>query len=479
MSKVPETKMTTPQKPPVALLRQLGIVSATALVVSNMVGTGIFTTTGFLAGDLGDPRLVLGIWVVGALFALAGAFCYSELGINFPSSGGEYVYLTRAYGPTWGFMTGWISFFAGFSAPIAAAALAFCGYLSYFFPALDPKNAAFTIGSGDLMLRLGWEQVVASGLIVLFTLLNFFGVSRVAKLQNVLTAIKLLVILAFIVLGFGVGKGPSCGWANFAIPATRTPPFYPLAAQFAISLFWIYFCYSGWNAATYVAEELKRPERTLPIALTFGTLLVAALYMGLNLIFIYATPLESMKGVRAIGALAAQKLFREEVAGTFSALMALALLATVNAMVTIGPRVYYAMAKNGAFFQVAAEVHPRWHTLVIAIVCQGICAVLMTLTPFPNLIEYIGFTLTFFAVLSVSSLFVFRRRAGWQKIRVVSFAFPLIPVAFALVGVWTIVYGLFYGLTRKPAVPLAVMATIAAGAAVYHAFLRPKQAAGR
>jgi len=122
----------TTENPPV-LLRQLGIVSATALVVSNMVGAGIFGTTGFLAGDLGDPKLVLSIWVVGALFALAGAFCYSELGINLPASGGEYVYLTRAYGPTWGFMSGWISFFAGFSAPIAAVALLFSDYLGHFF----------------------------------------------------------------------------------------------------------------------------------------------------------------------------------------------------------------------------------------------------------------------------------------------------------------------------------------------------------
>src|SRR5437016_7729593 len=129
------------------LLRQLGFLSATALVVSNMVGTGIFATTGFLAGDLGSAKLILAVWIVGALFALAGALSYSELGINFPSSGGEYVYLTRAYGPAWGFMTGWVSFFAGFSAPIAAAALAFSDYLGYFFPALKQSNAKLVIGS--------------------------------------------------------------------------------------------------------------------------------------------------------------------------------------------------------------------------------------------------------------------------------------------------------------------------------------------
>ncbi len=443
-----------------ALLRQIGIVSATALVISNMVGTGIFTTTGFLAGDLGDPKLVLFIWVVGAMIALAGAFCYSELGINFPSSGGEYVYLTRAYGPTWGFMTGWVSLFAGFSAPIAATSLAFSDYLGYFFPALRQDQTLMTIGSGTFSLRLGGAQAAASGLIVLLTLLNFIGVRRVARVQNLLTATKLLVLLAFIGLAFLAGTG---NWANFSQPAARTSTI-PVAGQFAITLFWIYVCYSGWNAATYVAEELKKPERTLPIALTFGTALVALFYLALNVVFIYAVPLEQMKGVVAIGSLTATHLFGPETAGIFSALMALSLVATVNAEVTIGPRVYYAMAQNGAFFKWAAHVHPRWHTPVFAILCQGACSVLMCLTPFPALMIYIGFTLTFFAVLSVSSLFIFRRRPDWQKVRVVSFAFPLIPVAFILVGGWTIIYGVMLA----PSVSIAGVITIATGAAVYH-----------
>src|SRR5215467_6200206 len=144
------------------LLRQIGFAGATALVISNMIGTGIFATTGFMAGDLGSAQLILGCWVVGALFALAGALSYSELGVNFPSSGGEYVYLTNAFGPEWGFMTGWVSFFAGFSAPIAAAALAFSDYVGHFFPALKQSNASLVIGSGPFSLRLGHGQLLAS-----------------------------------------------------------------------------------------------------------------------------------------------------------------------------------------------------------------------------------------------------------------------------------------------------------------------------
>ncbi|HWB98183.1 MAG TPA: amino acid permease [Bryobacteraceae bacterium] len=447
------------------LLRQLGFVSATALVVSNMVGTGIFGTTGFMARDLGSAWLILAEWVVGALFALAGALTYSELGINFPSSGGEYVYLTRAFGPTWGFMTGWVSFFAGFSAPIALAALTFSDYLGYFFPSLKGGHAAYSIGSGALSLTIGGGQLAACGLVLAFTLLNCIGVSRVAKVQNVLTGTKLVVIIAFIGFGLLTGSG---SWEHFSTPAVRTATT-SLPVQFVISLLWVMFGYSGWNAATYVAEELRRPERTLPAALAVGTALVTALFLGLNVVFIYSTPLESMKGVIAVGSLAASNLFGPGIAGLFSALMALSIMSTVNAEVTIGPRVYYAMAKNRAFFASAATVHPRWHTPVVAILSQGACAMLMTFTPFPQLLLYIGFSLTFFTVMSVASVFVFRRRPNWQKLRPVSFCYPLIPVAYILVGVCMIAYGLIW----QPVASLTALATIGLGAAVYHFRIRP------
>jgi APA family basic amino acid/polyamine antiporter len=446
------------------LLRQLGFVSATALVVSNMVGMGIFATTGFMARDLGSAKLILAVWLVGALFALAGALSYSELGINFPSSGGEYVYLTRAFGPAWGFMTGWVSFFAGFSAPIAAASLAFSDYLGYFYPSLKQANAHYVFGSGPFSIRLGAGQMVACLLIVGFSILNCLGVRRTARVQNALTATKLVVIIGFIALGFMSGSG---SWRHFSEPAVRTATT-TLPTQFVISLLWVMVAYSGWNAATYVAEELKRPERTLPASLAAGTALVTALFIGLNLIFIYSTPLESMKGVLAVGSLAASNLFGPQVAGTFSALMALSLMATVNAEVTIGPRVYFAMAKNKAFFKTAATVHPEWHTPVIAILSQAVCAMLMTLTPFPQLVYYIGFSLTFFSVMSVASLFIFRRRAGWQRLRPVSFCFPAIPLSYILVGACMIGYGIIW----QPMASVTALATIGAGAAVWAAIGR-------
>jgi APA family basic amino acid/polyamine antiporter len=464
---MPNLQTQVPPKSP-GLLRQIGFFSATALVISNMVGTGIFATTGFMAGDLGSAKLILACWTVGAFFAFTGALSYSELGINFPSSGGEYVYLTHAFGPEWGFMTGWVSFFAGFSAPIAAAALAFSDYLGHFSPGLKQSNASLVIGSGALTLRLGSGQMLASALIAAFTILNCFGLGRAAKVQNVLTSTKILVIAGFVLLGFVAGNG---SWSHFSEPAVRTSTL-SLPTQFFVSLIWVMVGYSGWNAATYIAEEVRRPERTLPAALAAGTAVVALLYLGLNMVYIYSTSVESMKGQFAIGEFAASNLFHNQVAGIFSALMALAIVSTVNAEVTVGPRVYYAMAKNKAFFKAAANVHPRFHTPVAAIVSQGLCAMVLTITPFPGLMTYIGMSLTLFTVLSAVALLKFRStRSGWQKLKAVSFAYPLIPVSYILVGSGIMIYGVI----NQPLASLTAFATVGAGALVYHFGVRPRR----
>ena len=422
-----------------SLLRRIGLGGAAALVISNMVGTGIFSTTGFLASDLGSPSLVLLSWLVGGFCALLGAICYSELALNFPISGGEYVYLGRAYGRTWGFIAGWVSLVAGFSAPIAAAALAFAGYSSRVF-------------SG----RLAPPQVIACCIIALLSACNLFGIRRGVRLQNVLTALKVLLLLAFAAAALLFGQGD---WHNFSQPAARSGAA-SLWQQFAVSLFWIYVSYSGWNAAAYVAEEIEKPERTLPSALAVGAGSVAVLYLLLNVVFIFAMPLESMKGVLAVGALAASRLFGSQIAGAFSLGMTCALLSTLNAMIIAGPRVYYAMARSGDFFSFAARVHPRWRTPVNAILVQAVCAILLALTPFPQLVVYIGFTLNLFAVLSVASLFRFRRQPGWRRLGIVSFAYPLIPSLFIAVGTWMTVEGFI----QKPLISLMTVLTLMLGA---------------
>ena len=451
-----------------SLERRLGTLGATALVVSNMIGVGIFTTTGFLAGDLGQPKLVIGIWFVGAALALAGALCYSELGTNFPRSGGEYVYLSEAWGPAWGFIDGWISFFAGFSAPIAAAALAVSAYLAHFFPFLSAdSSASVVVPLGIAQLRLGGAQWVACGVVVAFTAVNLINVSRVEKLQILLTATKLVVIATFLVLGFSFGNGD---WVHFTEPAERTATS-SLASQFAVSLIFVFYGYSGWNAAVYVAEEIRSPERTLPIALGVGTLLVATIYAALNVLYVYANSLDDMKGVVAVGALAARSLFGDRVGGLFSGAMAVSLLATINAMCLIGPRVYYAMARNGAFFAAAARVHPRWNSPWIAVLAQGACCCLLIVTgTFESLGYYIGFMLFLFSALSVLALFKFRKRPGWKQSRWVNFGYPLIPLTYVSMNAWVFVY--FARLRGWEA--LWSLLTVAGGALSYSLYFRKR-----
>jgi APA family basic amino acid/polyamine antiporter len=449
-----------------SLKRQLGVVSATALVVSNMIGTGIFTTSGYLAGDLGSPGLVVSIWFVGAVIALAGALCYAELGANFPRSGGEYVYLTEAWGPAWGFVDGWVSFVAGFSAAIATSALAIAAYLGYFYPALDPnQTAASDVAVGPLVLHFGGGHLLACGIVLLFTALNVFGVGQVARLQNVLTAGKILVLLLFLVLGFAVGQGD---WGNFSQPAERFSDS-PLPAQFLISLVFVYFGYSGWNAAVYVAEEIKEPERTLPIALVFGTILVALFYAALNCLYIYANPLEAMKGVEAVGAQASTALFGGAAGGLFAAAMAASLLATINAMSMVGPRVYYAMARDGAFFRVATRLHPKWKSPWITVIAQGLCCCLLIITgTFEDLVYYIGFTLWLFTAASVLALFRFRKRPGWKPSRWVSIAYPLIPLAYVAANLLVFVYFV----NARRGVAAWSLVTVLGGALLYHFYIR-------
>lgn len=436
------------------LARRLGVFSASALVVSNMVGTGIFTTTGFLAADLGSPLVILAIWPFGALFVLAGALCYAELGVNFPRSGGEYVYLSQAWGPGWGFVDGWVSFFAGFSAPIAVAAMAAVAYLGHVIPMLRLSTPS---GFG---LHIEPATVVACFIVTVFTLWNLWGVSRAARLQNWLTGFKVSVIVFFVACGFAFGEG---SWNYFGQPSERSSP-HDLFAQFAISLIFITFAYSGWNAATYVGDELEAPRRTLPRSLLIGTLLVALLYLGLNILFLYALPVAEMKGVIGIGAKAAEALFGAGVGDAFSVLMAISLLGTVNAMVLIGPRVYYAMAKDGAFLRAAARVHPRWQTPWVAILLQGICCCALILTgTFEGLIYYIGFTLVLFSALAVASLVLFRRRPDWTKLKAVSFAYPLLPGVYLAISFWILSYTL---LSRGWEVLLS-LSTLLLGSLIY------------
>jgi APA family basic amino acid/polyamine antiporter len=445
---------------PPSLKRELTTFSAMALVVANMIGTGIFTTTGFLAGDLGKTSLVLGVWLVGGVVALAGCLVYAELGVNIPRSGGEYVYLREAWGPVWGFLSGWVSFFAGFSAPIAAGALAIAAYLSYFFPTLSPTSSIAILHSGLSWLHLGNGQLLAIGIIAAFTVINILGLALAANLQNILTILKIGVLSVFLVLAFMIGRGD---WHNFAQATARSSP-HDVVLQFAVSLTFVMFAYSGWNAATYVAEEIQTPQRSLPLALVGGTLIVIVFYLACNVAFIYALPLGKLKGVLPVGSVAARALFEGQGGAIFSGMMAAALLSCISAMVIVGPRVYYAMAQDGCFFRSAARVHKRFQTPVVAVLFQALATIAMIVTgTFEALIYYIGFMLVLFAALATAGLFRLRKRPNWQRLPAVNWLFPLVPSVFLIASC-----GMLISTVRlRPTESFLGLLTVSCGAGIY------------
>jgi APA family basic amino acid/polyamine antiporter len=372
--------------------------------------------------------------------------------------GGEYVYLREAWGPAWGFMTGCVSFVAGFAAPVALSAMGFAEYLSTFFPALRVSQEGAKLPG---LLHFTPGSLLAISLIAGFAVINILGVSLAARLQSTLTIMTLAVLALFLVLAFTVGDGH---WHNLAMQTARTSQ-HSIASQFAASLVFVMFAYSGWNAAVYVAEEVKDPERTLPRALLGGAGMVALFYFALNAAFIYALPLESLKGVVPVGATAARALFGDRVGGFFVIVMALALFGCVSAMSMVGPRVTFAMARDGAFFESAARVHPRWQTPVLAILFQSAGASVLVLTgTFKALITYVGFALVLFASLATAGLFRLRKRPGWKRTAAVNWCYPLVPALFLISTTWMLIFSL----TLYPRESALGLLTIALGGVMYH-----------
>ncbi len=427
-----------------ALPRRLGLTTATSIVVANMIGTGIFTTTGLMLARVESGGLVLVCWLVGGLVALAGALCYAELAAMMPQAGGEYVYLREIYGPRSAFLTGWTSFFVGFSAPIAAGAVACATYL---------------VSAG--LLSPGWltEKSAALVIVALFTGIHYLGVGLGARVQNLLTGLKLILLVGLIDAGFALGQGNREFLAADSDLWTGGRP-----GELGIALLLAMFAYSGWNGATYIAEEIEQPGRTLPRALLAGTLIVMVLYVVLNLLFFYAAPMASLRGVVPVAAVAAEKLFGAGAATWLSGLIALALLSSLSAYILIGPRVYYAMARDGLFFRFAARLHPSWETPAVSIVSQSLGAAVMVLTgTFEQLLTYIGFALGIFPLMAVAGVLVLRRREPERNRPYRVWGYPLVPLFF--ITMMAAILAVAFVNNPKPS--LVAIATVLAGNPVY------------
>ena len=448
---------------PAPSARRFGLGVAIAIVIANMIGTGVFTSAGFQAAALHDPNTMILTWVVGGVLALCGAAAYAELGTMMPKAGGEYVYLREAYHPVFGFMSGWVSLTAGFSAPIAAAALAFARYLATLSPSLASANG---------------QKGVAIGLILAVTALHLFDSVVGGRVQAYLTAAKVGLILVFIIAGFTIGTGD---WGHFASAGGGLADNVPTMA-FAISLMYVSFAYSGWNAAAYIAGEIEHPERNLPRALIFGTALVMVLYVLLNVVFIYAVSpadLGNFQGhgpVFEVGDTAGRALFGASAGKALTTLIALALVSAVSAMVMAGPRVYAAMAEDRALPQIFAK-RSRRGVPVVSVAAQSVLGICFVLLGKPDeLIRYVGFWLAIFAALTVASLFVMRYRkveAGYRTM-----GYPVTPALFIALSIWIAYAQVRQGYDNNPKELLFAIATVVIGAIVYALMPRPPSQGG-
>ena len=450
------------------LKRDIGLFTATALVVANMVGTGIFTTSGFVIGELGSPYVMLLCWVVGAVFALCGALCYGELGARFPGAGGEYLFLKKAFGRPMGFLSGWISLIVGFSAPIAAAAIAFA---TYFLKAIShsPVTEWSLALAGLPSVAISPRLVIAIGVVGAVSFLHCHSLKLGSRVQNALTLFKVGLILFFIVAGLSSGNGTFEHLGEF--PGASEI----FRVEFAVALIFVSFAYSGWNAAAYLGGEIQRPRRNIPLALLIGTVIVSGLYILLNLVYIYALPPEKMKGLLEVGAAAANTLFGKTIGALINGAIAIGLLSVLSAMILTGPRVYYAMARDGLFFSAFGRVDACRHTPAPAIGLQAGLAVIMILTAaYDWLLLYIGFTLSLSAMFTVAGLIRLRVQDPLPPGMYSTFAYPIPPLIFILGNLWIV----YISVINRPGPILAGVATLALGLCFYVVFGRRSEAAG-
>jgi len=413
----------------------MGLPATLSLVVASMIGTGVFTTTGFLVGDIPSSGGLLLCWVVAGLTALAGALCYAELGTAMPELGGEYRFLSDLVHPVVGFTSAFVSLIVGFSAPLAALALAFGSYLAAVVPGIPPALSAATL------------VVVMSGL-------NAWRVSAGARTHTAFTVVKVLLITGFAAVGLGTGD-PAGLSSGEPIAAVMLRP------GFAVGLIYVSFSYTGWNAAAYVAGEVACPERTLPRALLLGTLLVTTLYVAINAAFLMAVPLEALRGKAEVGHVAAIAIFGEGGGKLMSGIIALGLVSTVGALVVTGPRVYEAV---GLDFPRLAQLSQRRGESgpIYAVGLQAILALaFMAVASLRELLAYIGFTLSVFAALTVACVFLLRRRGTVAPFR--TWGYPVTPILFLALMAWMTVAAVL----EEPQVLIAAGVTFAVALVLY------------
>jgi APA family basic amino acid/polyamine antiporter len=442
------------------LQRKLGLFPATNIVVANMIGAGIFTTSGLLMSGLNNPLLMLALWATGGLIALCGALSYGELGASMPGAGGEYLFLSKLYHPIFGFLSGWVSFMVGFSAPIAASALGFSEYFTRAVPGLP-----IWLQNSGIIGPVLTKKLLAVAVILIFSLIHYRGIKYGARIQNVLTLLKVLLIVILLTAGLSSGKGDLSNFSKGGILPSGLAGWKTIG----LSLMWIMFAYSGWNASTYLGAEIRNPGKILPRSLIYGTCIVIILYLGINILYVYSTDPEAMKGVISIGGLAMGNLFGKPAEILFSILIAFALFSSLSAFIIIGPRVYYSMAKDGLFFKSVAKIHPKFLVPSNSILLQGLIAAILAVSgTFEQVLTFMGFALGIFPILTVTGVWKLRKNHTWTvKLK----GFPVTQIIYIASGALILVLSFL----ERPMESSVALLTVAVGIPVYFVFRKKNQ----
>jgi basic amino acid/polyamine antiporter, APA family len=454
------------QKSQIELERRLGPLDAAAIIVSNVIGGGILFTPPQIAASVPAAIPFLTTWLAGGLLAFAGAMAYAELATLRPRAGGEYVYLRAAFGRLAAFLTGWTSFVAGFSGATAASAVVLAFYLGRFIPAAGDATPFFVVPlvPGMLALTFSPQAVTAIAAIAGMSWIHVRGVGPGRVVGDVLAALKVSAFVLFIALGFGLGAG-STEHLTTAAPVQST--------GWLLALIPVMFTYSGWNAASYVAEEIRDPGRNVPRAFMLGTGAVVALYLLLNALYLFVLPIDELAAVRgSVLDRVADRLLGETAGDIMGVVSIISLLASISAMTFAGPRVYFAMARDGVFFRRAASIHPRYRTPATSIVAQALWSSLLVLTAKADaLVSYTGFAIVLFSGIAVVALFVLRAREPHAERPFRALGYPVGPAIFVVASAAILINALY----RDPGPTGAGALIILAGLPLYLVFRRRSQ----
>ncbi len=425
-------------------VRKISLHTATFIVIANMIGTGVFVSLGFQLDHIESGFAIMMLWVLGGVIALCGALSYGELASAMPTSGGEYNYLSRIFHPLLGFLSGWISVTVGFAAPVALSAMALGNYVNKVYPVVNPT-------------------ILASVIVVLITIIHSFTLKRSAVFQDISTILKIVLILFFVVAGFALASSQNISIMPTDSPIKEQSWKCIFSSAFAVSLNYIYYAYSGWNAAAYVANDIENPKVNIHKSLLYGTVLVTVLYVLINYVFLYTAPMGELRNQPEVGYISATHIFGASGSKIMAILIALTLLSSVSSMIFIGPRVAQIMGQDLKQISFLAKQNQNGIPVLATVIQCVISLVLVATATFNDVLIYVGFTLNLVTFLTVFGLFVMRIQGKIKSDSYKTFGYPVTPFIFLILSAWTI----YYTLSDHPKQSLFGLATILTGSIIY------------